>query len=526
MKKVKSLIMAIVVLTMTISLVACGGAGSSTEESASSGGESTSNGGAGESGIIQIGQTTDITSLYPQGHNATATGNVTRMLYDCLVRLDEDGQTFVPMLAESWEWLDATTIQFKLREGVKFHNGDEMTADDVAYTIEFMRESGYSQHLIEMVTETEIVDDYTIKFYTTEENAALLSSLAHQCSGVVNKEYTENLLAEGKTLDDEPCGTGPYYFDYWNAGSDCQVLKFDDYYDSDYMAKNDGLRFVYYPEASSAVIALESGDIDVLLDVPSTSIEEIKSNSSVKLLEYDSTQLTYMALNCGEGSKFEDVRVREAVAYAINRDNLITVCCEGYGTPNYSPLGIAAIGYTEVENKHEYDIDKAKELLAEAGAEDLSFTIWCYPALQGAAQVVQDNCRAAGITVDIQVYEEAQLTALSADGEFDAAMGFWFANAEPDNSYRPLFHSDNYQSGAYNWINVADEELDTLIDSALKVTDADERMAIYEDVNNYISDNVYWIPMYSQTGFVATGADVDGIVLYAIQMPLFQGITK
>lgn len=479
----------------------------------------------GISRIVRIAQCTDVTSLDPQGHNATASGNVTRMIYDCLVRLDTDGKTFVGMLAESWDWLDNNNVQLNLRHGVLFHNGAEMTSADVKFTLERMANSGFSKHLVSMITEIKIVDDYTLVLTVTDNSAALLSSLAHQCAGIVCKAYTEALEAEGKTLSEAPCGTGPYMFDHWTAGSECQVNRFADYYDDAYSAKNEGLLFKYYPDQDSAVIALETGEVDVLLDVPSTAVSTLSSTAGINLLEFESTELTYIALNCSSGV-FADQRLREAVAYCINRDNLVQVCCSGYGKPNFSPIGIAAIGYTDTKVQRATDIAKAKELMTEAGCPDgFTFTLLCYPALEKAAQVVQAACQEAGITCNVQATEEAQLCAIAGKGQHDAGMGYWFANAEPDNSYMPLFHSDNNLTGSYNWINLADPTLDGLIEQAQTVKDQTERLAIYGQINDYIAENVIWIPLFSETGFVATSDKVSGIVLYAIEMHLFQNIT-
>ncbi|MGE4352855.1 MAG: ABC transporter substrate-binding protein [Oscillospiraceae bacterium] len=531
MKAKYSSILLSLVLAFCLLMSACGSSGGSAATSAApetAPAESTAPAETTGSGTsdINIAQCTDITSLDPQGHNSVSSGNVTRMLYDCLIRLDTDGTTFVPMLADSWEWLDDNTIEFKLKQGVHFHNGDELTSEDVLYTFDRMAQSGFCKHLITMITDSKIIDDYTFDLTVSDESAALLSSLAHQCAGIVDKSYTEDLEASGKTLSEAPNGTGPYKFDYWNAGSDCRLAAFDDYYDDNYAAKNSGLVFKYYPEESSAVIALETGEVDVLLDVPSTSISELKSNPDITLNEFESTELTYIALNSSSGV-FADSRLREALAYAINRDDIIQVAVDGYGVPDYAPIGVAAIGYTDTKVKHEYDPDKAKELMTEAGYPDgFEFTLQCYPALQKAAQVVQNACLAVGITCNIQVTEEAQLCASAGMGQHDAGMGYWFANAEPDNSYSPLFHSDNNLKGGYNWINIADPDLDSLIEEARKIADPNERLEKYGEINDYICENAYWIPLISEEGFVATRADVKGIVLYAIEMHLFQGITK
>lgn len=508
MKSTKRFVAMLLALVMICLMTACGGGSGATDD-----------------GIIRIGQNQDVLTLYPQNNNTVATGNITRMIYDNLLRIDENGD-YKPMLAESWSWLDDTTCQFILRQGIKFHNGNDFTAEDVAYTIQVMSESGHAMDKVAMITEVEIVDDYTVNLHTTGANGSLLSSLTHFSAGILDKEHCEKLLSEGKTLDDEPNGTGPYCFDYWNVGSDCQLLKNENYYNAENAAQNAGLRFVYYPETSSAVIALESGDLDVLLQVPLTNIEDLSANPDVKLIDYNSTHLTYLSMNSGEDSQLADVRVRQAIAYAINRDNLIDVVCEGHAVPNYTAVGAGANNWTDVNNKYEYNVEKAKELLAECGIESMDILVYCYPNLDTAATVLQDNLREVGINVEIMAVDDAQILGAVAEGAYDCAMGIWFANDEPDNTMRPNFHSENYATGAMNWVNYPDAKMDELIDTAAALGDWDERMAVYEELNNYIADNVYWIPLYTETGYVAMGANVDGIGIASSANHLYQGITK
>ena len=210
MKIRKKLVILALTLAMALSCVACGSDGNSQNISHDSGqNEPDTTTDDGLSRIVVIAQNLDITSLDPHGHNDVQSGDVTRMLYDNLVRLDTNNE-FVPMLAESWEYLDDNTVEFKLKPNVPFHDGHILNAEDVKFSLEREMESGFSSHLLTMITNIEIVDDLTIRLTVTDDSAALLSSLSHLCSGIVPKEYTEKLEAEGKTLSEYPCGTGPY----------------------------------------------------------------------------------------------------------------------------------------------------------------------------------------------------------------------------------------------------------------------------------------------------------------------------
>lgn len=532
MKKLLTLALALIML---LSATACSGSNSGNQGKDPSGTaqtdttnqtDATSQTGSGLSRIVVIAEALDITSLDPHGHNDVQSGDVTRMLYDNLVQLDTNNE-FVPMLAESWEYTDKNTVVIKLKANVPFHDGHILNAEDVKFSLEREMQSGFSAHLLSMIESIEVVDDLTVKLTVTDESAALMSSLSHLCSGIVPKEYTEKLEAEGKTLSEYPCGTGPYRFDYWNVGSECQILRFDDYYDTERAAKNEGLRFVCIAEANSRVIALETGTVDVVLQVPSTSVSSIESNSDLKLLRYDSTDLHYLSLNCSK-APFDNELLRQAVACCIDRSAIIQVACSGNAQPNYATIGLAAIGWSDPAVKYEYSIERAKELLAEAGYPDgFEFTISCYQgeAFSKAAQVIQASCKEAGITVNIEPMENSALVARCGGNEHDAGLGWWVANAEPDNTYSPWFSTDLIGKGGYNWSSYSGQEIEELMQKALLTADAAERQSYYSQINDFVSEHALVLPLYSEDGMVATRSNVDGIVLYSIVAHLYQGIT-
>ena len=526
MKIRKKLVILALTLAMALSCVACGSDGNSQNISHDSGqNEPDTTTDDGLSRIVVIAQNLDITSLDPHGHNDVQSGDVTRMLYDNLVRLDTNNE-FVPMLAESWEYLDDNTVEFKLKPNVPFHDGHILNAEDVKFSLEREMESGFSSHLLTMITNIEIVDDLTIRLTVTDDSAALLSSLSHLCSGIVPKEYTEKLEAEGKTLSEYPCGTGPYKYDYWRVGSECQILRFEDYYDEEYAAKNEGLRFVYIAEANSRVIALETGEVDVVLQVPSTAVSNLENNPDIKVLRYDSTDLHYITPNCSK-PPFDNELLRQAVAHCIDRDAIIQVQCNGNAKPNYATIGLAAIGYSDPAVKYEYSIEKAKEKLVEAGYPDgFEFTLSVLGENnRRAAEVFQASCAQSGITVNIEILENSAMVAKCGGAEHDAGLGWWVANAEPDNTYSPWFSRSLIGAGGYNWSAYDGPEIEELMSQALKTSDPAERQSYYSQINDFVSEHAIVWPLYSEDGIVATRANVDGIVLYSIVAHLYQGIT-
>lgn len=475
--------------------------------------------------IIVVAQSNDISSLDPQGHNEITSGNVTRMLYDTLVRITENNE-FVPSLAVSWEYLDNSTVQFKLREDVSFHDGSHFTSDDVKFTLEREAKSSFSSHLLTMITGIEILDEYTINLKLTGQSAALMSSLSHQCSSIVPKAYTEVLENEGKTLSDAPCGTGPYKFDYWIVGTECQVVKFDNYFDKEYAAKNDGLKFRYIAEDNSRVIALETGEVDVLYHVPNTGIEELRDNKDCNVIMYTSCDLNYMSPNCSK-APFDNELLRRAVCCCIDRENMIKVQCSGYAQPNYAPIGLAAIGWSDPKIKYEYDLDKAREYLKEAGYPDgfeFMISVWGEQNAK-SAQVLQAACKQVGIIVKIEILDNAGMTSKCGGAQHDVGMDNWTANSEPDNTYRPWFSRDLIGAGGYNWSCYTGDEIETLMNKAVATNEQSERMAYYTEINDFVSEHSIVWPLFSRNGVIATRANINGLVVYGTGTTLFQFVT-
>ena len=522
MKMRKRFFIAFFVAAMLLSCVSCSNTQSPSNNNPNSEQIETPD---GLSRTIVIAQDADILSLDPHGHNSIVSGNVTRMLYDTLIRIDENNE-FVPMLAESWEYLDKNTVQIKLRANVPFHDGHILTSEDVKFSLEREMQSSFSQHLLAMITEIEIIDELTLNLHVTDDSAALLSSLAHQCSSIIPKEYTEQLEAEGKSLSDSPCGTGPYKLDHWTIGTECEIVQFDDYYDEAYAAKNAGLRFVYIAEDSSRVIALETGTVDMVLQVPSADVSRLEGNGEINLLDYASCDLHYIALNSSK-APFDNELLRQAVACCIDRDAIIQVVCNGNAVPAYAPLGVAAIGYSEPDTIYEYDIERAKELLAQAGYENgFEFSlIVSGDDLTRMGQIIQASCKEAGITLNLESMEYSAQVDICGSAQHEAAADNWTANAEPDNTFAPWFTKSLIGTGGYNWSCYEGDEIENLMKQANLSIDMDERLGYYEQLNDFVSEHALVLPVYSMNGMVATRSNVDGLVLSSMDMHLFQFVT-
>jgi len=519
---VRKVLCTILAGVMTASLLAGCGGGSS--DSGNGGGSSAAAGGsAGGSQEINIGINTDLTSLDPHNHNDTASAYATRHIYSNLVRLTEDNE-FVGDLADSWEYIDDVTVEFTLKEGVKFHDGSTLTAEDVKFSLESQKESPKVGHLVSMIDSVEVKDDTHFVIHMNEPSNALVSSLNHSGCAILSKAHVEKLLAEGKKIEDEPMGTGPYKFEGWTPGASFTLVKNPDYFNPERAAQNDKLTFKVISEDSARTIALENGELDLLISVPTTDAGKIRDNSKLALDEYTSTHVEYFTVNETK-APFDNVKVRQALSHAINKADIVVASVNNEGQTFDNYIGAAAIGYYDVVTKYDYDVEKAKALLAEAGYAD-GFSFTCYVAgstRATTATVIQANLAELGITMNIEQMEASTFYEKTGNGEHDACLAGWVANAEPDNTYRPLFTSANSGAGG-NRSFYKNPEVDKLVDDAAVNRDKAAVQKDYETILKTLSDEAVWVPLYSPTGLIARNAELKGMTPSPIQMHDFYAL--
>lgn len=515
MKKIISVILAGAMCASL--LTACGGSSSSGGSNANSAQATASK------STITIGIISDLSSFDPQNHNDTVSAYATRHIYNNLVKLNDDNE-FVGNLAKSWEYLDDTTVEFTLNEGIKFHNGETLTSEDVKFSLERQKEAPKVGHLVSMIDNVEVVDDTHFIIHMNTPSNALVSSLNHSGSAILCKSYVEGLEAEGKTLADAPMGCGPYKFEEWVPGSSFTLVKNDDYFDPATSAQNEKLVFKIIPEESARTIALENGEIDLLMNVGTADANRIRENDKLALDEFDSTQIEYFAMNT-QKAPFDNKLVRQAMNYAINKDDVVIAAIDGEGEAFDNYIGKPAIGYYDTAVKYEYNPEKAKELLAEAGyADGFTFTAFLATEVRArSATVVQANLAAIGVTMNIEQMESATYYEKTGNGEHDACFGGWVANAEPDNTYRPLFTSDKAGAGG-NRAFYKNPEVDALVDDAATNRDADKVAEDYQTILKTVSDDAIWAPLYAKKGMIARNKDLQGVHLSPINMYDFYGM--
>lgn len=451
---------------------------------------------------LVVAQGSDADSLDPHATNDQPSSRVMKQIYGTLVDQNEDME-LVPGLAEEWEQIDDLTFEFKLREGVQFHNGEELTASDVEFTLLRALESPDVGHIVGAIDPDgfEIVDDHTIRISTVEPFAPLLSHLAHTASSILNQSAVEEF---GEDYGENPVGTGPFQLDNWARGSEIHLERFEDYYGDNALMER--VTFRNIQEDGNRTIELETGEIHIAYDVLPTDISRIEGNDELELARDLNFSTVYLGFNL-EKEPFDDVRVRQAINYAIDVDSIINTVMEGSGEVATGPIGPMVWGANEDLEPYGYDVEKAQELLAEAGYEDgFSTTIWTNDnqLRQDIAQIAQSQLEEVGIDVSIEVLEFGAYLDNTAAGEHDMfILGWVTVTGDPDYGLYALFHSEQFGS-AGNRTFYANDRVDELLDQARRSADPDVREEAYMEVQEIVRDEAPWL-------FLNTGEDRTGL---------------
>lgn len=432
-------------------------------------------------------------------------------LYDRLIEIESDG-TQTPGLAESWELApDSQSITFKLRQGVKFHNGNDFNADDVVFTYDNAIASAVTAGVTSAMDHMEKVDDYTVKLILKEPFAAAVSCVPFAQLSIIDKETYE---ADPDGFARNPVGTGPYKFVNWEIGNKITLAANDDYYDGAPTIKD--LTFKIILDTNTVVMAMQNGEVDICDTAPSAGRATIEADNNLTWYACPSAGSNFIIFNCSK-EPFNDKRVRQAVAYALDKESIVVGALEGDGQVAQALMARSVPQYPEdfVSAYNEQNIEKAKELLAEAGYPN-GFDIVC-PTMDSelfvpATEMFQDMLAQIGINVTIEKYER-NVWLDKVRVQHDYQFCHMNTNASyPDADYLyPLFHS-SYIASAKNWAEANNPELDALLEQGRGESDAEKRNEIYRQIVEIMDEECFVAPMYNKNMGVAAAAGLKGVV--------------
>jgi len=436
-------------------------------------------------GTLTVGLGAQPSTLNPYGGISGMSGQVLKQSVETLVQLDKETLKPKPLLATGWEIPDEQTYVFTLREGVKFHDGTDFNADAVKFVFDYILNpdnASPAASYFDRVESVEIVDDYKVIFHLTEPFAVLLANLDNR-GYIMSPTYLQKAAPE--ELDAAPVGTGPFKVVEWVRDDKVVLERFADYWD-DNLPYLDQLVYKITPDDTVKMIALRTGELDIIDTVPATEIEAIKEDEELVFVGFESTGYRSIYLNCA-APPFDDVRLRQALAWAVDRGELIRLGTLGIGKPAYGPLAPPQWAFDPNFRPYMRDLEKVKEILTEAGAPDgFSFTIKVAnnPEEIRMVEVLQQQFAKAGIELEMITGEYTALRSTVIAGDYDAFYVGWLGGADPDSNTWNSFHSE----GWFNWVKYSNPEVDRLLDEARATSDIERRTELYREAQTIISD--------------------------------------
>lgn len=409
---------------------------------------------------------------------------------------------------------DKKTLTAKLREDVKWHDGEPFTADDVVFTYEQMlkeENGGWARSQLifnEKPVQVKKIDEYTVEFLIPEVSMGGIEALGNIF--IMPKHIYEgekDIATSAKNA--APVGTGPYKFKEYKAGESVSFEKNSDYYLGE--PKINQIVYKIYGDANSAVVAMQKGEFDAMVISP-FDVEKFKGNDNVTITPNDEGRVGYLAYNMNS-KKVQDKKVRQALAYAMNKQDMIdaSYLSKDFAEPAYSILPRKATYYTEDVEKYEVDVEKSKSLLKEAGVKDLTLKL-AYVSNnlfnQKQAAVLQQNLKAVGVNLQLVGMDAtAMFKKLETEHEeFDLFMNGYIMGIDPD-TFNSLFVTG---SGS-NYMHYSNLKVDELFNKGRIEIDTEKRKAIYEEIQQIIIDDAAFYPIVENKRLLVIDSKVGGI---------------
>ena len=464
----------------------------------------------------------EIRWLDPAQMTEGQSGIMARNIYSRLLDQSYDGTVFTPDLAESWEVsADGLTYTFNLRKDVKFHDGTPMTSADVVYSYQRALNIGQgdSVFLIGILDPENVVakDDYTVEMTLNKPWAPFLNIVASpRVLSILPKAWVEaNKTAEDpwakEYLFDHANGTGPYKFITWVPKQHIELEKYADYYQGP--AKVDTIIYQLNSEDIATRLMLEKGEVDIVQKLPDDMMKELAKNPDVVVMTKPLDSFMYWIFKCNE-KPFDDKRVRQAVAYAIDYDAIMSGLVMDGGIRMTTPLLKGMLGYNEDIPPIQRDVEKAKALMAEAGYKDgfkieMPYVQWGLIPLLAVA--IQANLGEIGIEAELKEIPLNSLVAGIETGEFNFFV--WNSNPaypHPDALFFKLLSTSIGKGADGNIAYYTNLDVDKTIDNAVNSTDVDEQIANYEEAQVLIMEDMPWLLLYQESNSHATRSTVTG----------------
>jgi len=517
MKKAKRIMFLVLALVLVVSLFGCGGnktpkttgspsanPGQQTPATQTPGAQPTVS--AKDSVTIRIGA--EPMALLPAAMNDKNAELITEQVLEPLFYTTFDGKV-VPCLATEWKYGndEQTELLITLRDDVYFHNGEKMTADDVVFSYNTSIKAKSTSNVSTAMDSMEKVDDRTVKLKLKFPYGAVQYCIANKLMVIFPQKAYE---ADPDGFARAPIGTGPYAFVSWAPGDYVKITRNDNYWGDKPVIKD--VTYKIITDNSSAAIALESGDIDVLISPAPEDLPHLQSLNKVKVYTADLVGVWQIGFLMDKGM-FQDINLRKAIAHAINKEEFVYGVLGGYGTPAECVISKHAFGYDPTFKGLEYDLDKAREYMALAGYPngfDYDFAVQEYGNYVKVAEVLQGQLAEIGINLKINIMERGAYTEANTKRQFDMSVTSYSASY-PDADYIwSYYHSAVIERGR-NSAHIIDDRLDALLDEGRASSDQERRKEVYREICELWNEKVFTIPLFSEIAAQACNAKLVGL---------------
>ncbi len=468
---------------------------------------------------LVVAQGTDPVTLDPHNSTDSPTATVLSHIYETLFDLTADGE-IVPHLATSATMsADGRSWTITLRDDVTFHNGAPLTAEVVKFSVERFIDptNAYTfAFLLNTIQEVEVVDDHTVVFHLNSTFAPFLAHLTHTSTAIVHPDVVSH--DRSAFVEDNAVGTGPFRYASWQRGERIDLERYDGYWGD--QPGVSGVAFLNVPEDTTRMAMVETGQAHVAVRVPPQDVARIDANPNVTVHNVSGLRTIYIFFN-HLMEPFTDARVRQAINYAVDKEEIVEFVMGGAARVSDAPVAPGIFGYTPV-GPYDYDPERARQLLAEAGFPNgLTIELWSptarYPQDIQVAQAIQGQLAEVGITAEITSIEwAAYLEATSQPAESTrvpvALLGWGTVTGDSDYGLYALFHSSQAPNPNRAFYN--NSVVDSLLDEARTNPDASVRQQLYADAMELIWTDAPWLFLYSESQVVAMRDEVSGFVIH------------
>lgn len=488
-------------------------------------------------------------ALYTAGTTFDASSHT---VYNQLVEFETGTTNVVEGLAESYEISeDGTQVTFTLREGVQFHSNDQfmptrpMNADDVIFSFERQMDPENPYHdyagnweyfnsmsMPDLIESLEKVDDMTVRFNLTRPEAPFIANMAMDFASIFSKEYADAMIKAGtpEALNQRPIGTGPFVFQDYQTDAVIRYAANEEYWIDD-IPRVDNLVFAITPDASVRLQRLQAGECHIMPYPNPADIEAIRSNPDITMLEQEGLNVGYLAYNT-QAEPFDRPEVRRALNMAIDKQAIIDVIFQGYGEIAKNPIPPTMWSYNDAVEDYPHDPEAARQMLTDAGVENLSMRIWAMPVqrpynpnARRMAELIQSDLGEIGVDVEIVSYEWGEYLDRSSSVERDGAvlLGWTGDNGDPDNFLAVLLGCDGV--GGANRAQWCHQPFEDLIQEAKTLSEQSERAALYEEAQVIFKEQAPWATIAHSVVHMPVRSEVEGYIIHPLGGHLFDTVT-